>query len=576
MNPFEIDRKTEIRNSAAVSARECAKRSLPGAMVFFLVLVVVWTYTDYASVFPSLMLWVTVALFVLGATRMWTSVLLARQARDDDSKLLRWAFYGSVAGTFAVWGIFSGYTASQYVMNPKGLLVLLSSAALVAGASASLAPDRWLASLCVFLISVPTVLGATTRPEPEAQAFALLSSVYTLFLMAQIQLNWRSFWTAQRVNEMELARLEAVRFAAAKSLLLATMSHEVKTPMNGVIGMIELILSTGDLSDEARDYANHARLSALNLLGVLNGILTFSRNEKAGVTLSAADFEMGQWVRQVAYPFACEAEKKGISLDVEVEMAGQAWFRADSVRLSEVLSNLLSNAVKFTQSGGVTLRIFREGADRICFEVKDTGAGMSPVIQAQLFEPFGHSAVAAGRQGTGLGLAISRQIVDAMGGEIKVSSAVGKGTTFRVRVPMLPVEAPAPVSAAPLLEACAGGYTALVVEDDPISGLVARRLLQKLGVRVDLVTSQAEALRSAASRYDMFLLDVQLPDGDGLELVAKLRSAELHRTAVIVVVSASEPAELMERGQGRGVDAYLAKPYTAAQLAGVLSLVTPQ
>ena len=576
MNPIDNGGKIAIGEIPAVSLRECAQRSLPGAMVFFLVLVVVWLYTDYASVFPSLLLWVTVALFVLGGTRMWISVLLARRAWGDDSRPPRWVFYGSVAGTFAVWGVFSGFTAAHFVTNPKGLLVLLSSAALVAGASTSLAPNRRLASLCVFLIAIPTVLGAMSRPEPEARAFALLSSVYALFLIAQIQLNWRSFWTAQRVNEMELARLEAVRFAAAKSLLLATMSHEVKTPMNDVIGMIELILTTGDLSEEVREYANHARLSALNLLGVLNGILTFSRNEKAGVTLSEGDFELCQWVRQVAYPFAREAEKKGICLEVLMEVAGPAWYRADSVRLSEVLTNLLSNAVKFTQAGGVTLRVSSDGAGWIRLEVKDTGAGMPAVIQAQLFEPYGHSAVAAGRQGTGLGLAISRQIVDAMGGQIKVSSVVGQGTTFQVRVPMVAGEAPAPVSLAPGRVCGDGEYSALVVEDDPVSGMVARRLLQKLGVRVDLAPSVAEALRSAERGYDLFLLDVQLPDGDGLELVTKLRDRELHRTAVMVVVSASQTVDLMERGQGRGVDAYLAKPYTAAQLAEVLLLIAPR
>jgi signal transduction histidine kinase len=271
-------------------------------MVFFLVLVVVWLYTDYASVFPSLLLWVTVALFVLGGTRMWISVLLARRAWGDDSRPPRWVFYGSVAGTFAVWGVFSGFTAAHFVTNPKGLLVLLSSAALVAGASTSLAPNRRLASLCVFLIAIPTVLGAMSRPEPEARAFALLSSVYALFLIAQIQLNWRSFWTAQRVNEMELARLEAVRFAAAKSLLLATMSHEVKTPMNGVIGMIELILTTGDLSEEVREYANHARLSALNLLGVLN----WSKIEATGEAYAEAGYEP-----TVAQSFLAQARARG-------------------------------------------------------------------------------------------------------------------------------------------------------------------------------------------------------------------------------------------------------------------------
>ncbi|MFN0106298.1 MAG: ATP-binding protein [Bryobacteraceae bacterium] len=564
----------DFRENRQVARRECARRSLPGALVFSLVMVVVWFCTDYGTVFPAFVAVVTVLLFALGLVRILTATLLVRDQTkagffDGPGRLLHFAFYASVIGTFAVWGIFSGYTAFQYVAEPKGLLVLLSSAALVAGATTSLAPDRRLAWLCVGLISLPTIAGALLRPETEFRAFALLSFVYYLFLLAQTYMNWKSFWTGYRVGEVELARLEAVRLAAAKSLLLATMSHEIRTPMNGVVGMIELVLRT-DLPDEARGYANHARASALNLLDVLNGILAFSRNEKAGFQISPTDFDLGEWLYNVAYPFACEANTKGIKFDVLVEFPEPAWYRCDPIRLSEVLSNLLSNAIKFTSTGGITVRVSRdvESAEqhRLHISVRDTGTGMSAAVQAQLFEPFGHSTVTPGRRGAGLGLAITRQIMDALGGRITVESQPGKGSAFLVSLSMAPAQQQPPQAAAAGLGESGHGLSALVVEDDPVSGLVAKRLLEKLGVKVDLAVNGREALECVSGHYDLFLLDVKLPDADGIEIAATIRKLDRHPRAFIVVVSANQSEEVVERGMEHGVDAFLAKPYTALQL----------
>jgi signal transduction histidine kinase/CheY-like chemotaxis protein len=561
----------DVREVRAVALRACASRSLPGALVFFLVVVAVWLSTDYGAVSPVLLGAVGAAQLGLGSIRVSTALVLLRENIAEEiligpRRLIRSAFLFSTAATFAVWGAFSGYTAFRYVFDPKGLLVLLSSAALAAGATSSLAPDRKLAFLCVSLLSLPTIAGALLRSEPESFGFGLLSFVYFLFLLAQIHLNWRSFWTAHRVGEAESARLEAVRLAAAKSLIIATMSHEVRTPMNGVIGMIELLLQTG-LSEEARGYANSARTSAINLLGVLNGILDFSRNEKAGIQICLSDFDFREWLRQVVLPFVHLAERKTVVLDLRFDFPDPAWYRSDPVRLSEVVTNLLSNAVKFTSAGSISVCVSRHEAapdlHQLCLSVRDTGTGMSAAVKAQLFEPFGHSAAAPGSRGAGMGLAITRQIVHAMGGQITVDSQPGVGTEFLISLPMAPA-APPPVER-PEIQLCA-----LVLEDDAVSGVVASRLLEKLGVKVDVAANGEQALAYATGRYDLFLLDVQLPDADGIEFAALLRGTELHRHALIVIATAHQTDEIVERGRLSGVNSFLAKPYTAMELTQVV------
>ena len=562
--------------NSQIAQLECARRAIPGALVYTLVVAVVWLCTDYGSVFPALVAGVAVFLFIFGAIRVWTAAMLLRLhapngAHQARRGLLQRLFLASTIGSFAVWGGFSGYTAFHYVSDPKGFLVLLSSAALVAAATTSLAPNRSLAFLCVSLISLPIIASAALRPEPEARGFAVLSLVYLLFLLYQVHLNWRAFWTAYRVDEAEAARQEAVCLAAAKSLLLATMSHEVRTPMNGVIGMIELVLRN-ELPEEAREYANHARASAINLLGVLNGILAYSRNEKTGIQLTPSDFELLEWLRQVVFPFTLQARQNGVAVHLLLDLPDPSWYRADPIRLSEVLTNLLSNAVKFTHSGSIAVAVshleLSPELHQLRFAVRDTGQGMSAAVQAQLFQPFGHSSTAAGAPGVGLGLSITRQIVDAMGGRITLESEYGKGTEFQVLISMAVAQPQSPLVASPHpLQPVRAGLSALVVEDDPVSGLIAKRILEKLGVSVDLAINGRQALEFAQSRYDMFLLDIQLPDTNGFEIAATLRTMELHRNALIVVVSANRLEDLLEQGAKQGVDVYLAKPYAASELA---------
>jgi CheY-like chemotaxis protein len=228
----------------------------------------------------------------------------------------------------------------------------------------------------------------------------------------------------------------------------------------------------------------------------------------------------------------------------------------------------VSNAVKFTAAGSIVVCVSRheERPDlhRLCLSVRDTGTGMTAAVQAQLFQPFGHSAATPGQRGAGLGLAITRQTVNALGGEITLDSEAGKGSEFRVSLPMTPAAPVVPIS--PEL-----GLSALVLEDDPVSGVVASRLLEKLGVRVDIAVNEHQATAYAGGTYDLFLLDVQLPDFDGIEFAACLRNSGHNRHAVIVIATANQTDEIVERGRLAGVNAFLAKPYAAAELAEIVN-----
>ena len=562
-----------------LALRECAKRSLPGALVYSVVVGMVWVSTDFAEEYPWLVGLVFSLLLVLGLLRTWVSYGIVQSWWKPDL-LRRRLFAATTAGTCGVWGLFSGFTASQYVTSPKGLLVLLSTAALTAGVTTSLAPNRRLAWFCISLLAGPTILGAMPRPEAEAQAFALLSLLYSLFLLTQLHLNHQSFWRGQLAEEIESSRLEAVRFAAAKSQLLATMSHEVRTPLHGVVGMIELVLGA-ELPAEAQKYATHARDAALHLVGVVNRILQFSRNESTGIPLELAPFEIREWLERETFAFASEARKKGLVFQVEIDTGGERWYLGDSVRLSQILANLLSNALKFTTAGEIRVILGfgpgppnKEGWEALLLRVRDTGRGMTKQVLAQLFEPFGHSEIAGGQQGAGLGLAITRQIINALEGEITVESEPGVGTEFCVQLPLQRTEPAAPALGWVPADAPRSGVRVLVVEDDPVSAMVAQRLLERLGAIVVVANTGAEAMRQVAETFDLFLLDWQLPDANGMELAAYIRQHNHHHRATIVLASATDSEDAREQGRRFGVNGYLAKPYTLEQLRGILKLTS--
>ena len=379
---------------------------------------------------------------------------------------------------------------------------------------------------------------------------------------------------AHRLRE-EWSRAEAA--TRAKSQFLAVMSHEIRTPMNGVLGMAHLLLDT-PLSDSQRRQVEVLRDSGQALLAILNDILDFSKMEAGRLELVADDFDLARVVGSVQALMMPRAREKGLFLHADVAPDVPTALRGDAGRVRQVLLNLVGNAIKFTEAGEVRVDVMLAGppTERVPLRiaVSDTGIGIAPEAQAQLFREFTQVDTSATRRfgGTGLGLAICRRIVQAMGGEIGVESEPGAGAIFMVAIELERAHAPLPVES----ETPAGVVTPLrilLAEDHPVNRQVALGLLARHGHNVDVVADGAAAMEAArGGDYDVILMDVHMPVMDGIEASRMIRQFPGAAGRVpIVGLSASVLKDETDLCFAAGMDEFLAKPIDPAALARVLA-----
>jgi signal transduction histidine kinase/CheY-like chemotaxis protein len=439
--------------------------------------------------------------------------------------------------------------------------------------------------------SIRDVVGAMTRDGRFATItlnWDLVTSgqASTVYEYTQSRRNERLLWiglggliVGLAVMVWQQLRLHAARTAAdaanhAKSAFLANMSHEIRTPMNGILGMAELLERT-PLSAEQHDYADTIRQSGRALLELINDILDLAKVEAGKMQLHAEPFDPAEILRDVARLFRAGAADKGLELRVEAPPAAPAPVLGDALRIRQILANLTGNAVKFTEHGSVTLRL-KVDANRLRYEIQDTGIGMAESEIPSLFDAFTQAQNGTPRKfdGTGLGLAISQKLAALMGGRIDVVSEPARGSTFTFTVALpasdrpaiAPAAAPTPTPGATL------GARILVVEDNIVNQKLVRIMLDRLGCHCELASSGAEALSLAAENdYDVVLMDWQMPEMDGLETARRLQTLwGPHRGAPIVAVTASAMSGDREACLAAGMSDYLAKPIDMAALAQIV------
>ncbi len=406
--------------------------------------------------------------------------------------------------------------------------------------------------------TVPVSLAVTAMHDDEGQLVGYLGIAYDISLRRQYE------------DSLRQAMHEARRADRAKSQFLANMSHEIRTPMNAVIGFARLLEDT-PLDADQRGLVTKLRNAGTSLMGLINDVLDLSKIEAGEMTLEAVPFSLHQLLAEQRDLFEAQAVAKGIRFELNLAPGLPDGLVGDPTRLRQVLVNLIGNALKFTSRGGVTLSAEADTAQagrvRLRLRVRDTGIGIDAEAQRRLFQPFVQADDSTTRRfgGTGLGLAIVKQLVELMSGQVRLNSSPGVGSEFVAEIE-LPLAGTTtlvqPTEAAPSRDALAGTRI-LVVDDSEINLEVASRLLQRFGAQVRTCAGARDgidALRHAPEAFDIVLMDVQMPELDGLQATRIVRQ-ELGLTRLpVIALTAGVTADERARALAAGMDAVVSKP----------------
>ena len=506
--------------------------------------------------------------FAILACEGWVTYLQITFKPTGDVTRMRWMRLGPPSAFALVWAAM----AILCVLNGPGGMryagVLILFGMVVEGMRYAVSSPSAMLSLTIWplaaLVALPLV-------APRFSVWDRVTSlVFLAGLVGYVIDAVRTMRESARAREE--AEAKALEASQAKSTFLAMMSHELRTPMNGVLGLAHALRGT-PLDAQQAGYLEMIEESGHGLMAILNDILDLSKIEAGKLTLEVAPFDIRKLALQTRAVWSESARLKGLDLVLEVAPSTPPFVAGDAARVRQILMNLVSNAVKFTGAGRVVIRLSADDQERVSVSVSDTGMGMSAEQIERAFTPFaqGDPSIARRFGGTGLGLSICRQLAELMEGEILVSSEPGAGSTFtaRLRLPATAaLVAPAAQAAAPELD----GARVLVVDDNLVNQMVARAILEAVGVAVAVANDGHAALaRLRIEDFDVVLMDVHMPGMDGVEAVRRIRCGEAGRSDLpVVALTADAMAGDAERLMAQGFDDAHPKP---VQPAGLLATV---
>jgi signal transduction histidine kinase/CheY-like chemotaxis protein len=444
-----------------------------------------------------------------------------------------------------------------------------------------------LALLALWAVTVQGPIHPATQMSARAIPWAMMNHALTLTsLMVAVyvydHLNRQQQRSVdQRNTDLHKTHEALILAQAHKDEFVAAVGHELRTPMNAILGFNGVLRQ--ELADrpEQVEIVDHIRRSTTHLLQVVNDILDFSQLQAGRLQLHLADWDLPALLSETVARHQERAQEKGLVLQAHIDVPDALHVRADRQRLQQVLNNLLDNAIKFTAQGGVDLRVGWVG-ERLRFEVEDTGRGIAPDRQAHIFHRFEHADVQTNRAygGTGLGLTLCERLVQLQGGEIGVHSQPGQGARFWFELPLAVVHhalPPRPTQELPTDEP----LHILLVDDNAVNLMVAQLQLRKIWPQAQISSADGgpQALRLLdAKTFDLALVDMIMPGMDGMQLTHQVRTQFGHRVArmpIIALTANTHPAE-RERCLAAGMDAVLHKPIESAELVRVVSTLVRQ